>query len=63
MIFGVWACFWLYEQNKRHWGRGGFAFFMIEPFETRGKLVRILLVVLILLEFGLLYLVKLGLLQ
>jgi len=63
MMFGVWTCFWLYKDNRRYWGKGGFRFFIIEPFETWGKLIEGLLLVLIPVEFGLLYLVKLGLLQ
>lgn len=64
IIYSVKYCFWLYEQNRRfrEMGKSGFFFPFIEPFETKGKMVKKFLMVAPLVVFTLLYLVKIGIL-
>lgn len=63
VIFSIYVCFWLYEQNRALAGKFGFRFFLIEPFYQRGKILEKLLIAAILVIFTLLYLVKIGILQ
>jgi hypothetical protein len=65
MAYSVDKCFWLYEQNRRFAKRFGFGFNFpdIEPYETRGRILKGVLIAGILVIFSILYFVKLHLLQ
>jgi len=63
IVFSVNKCFWLYEQNRALVGRFGFFFNEIEPFQTRGRTMKKILMMAFLIVFCLLYLVKIGLLE
>jgi hypothetical protein len=59
-VYCVDKCFWLYEQQR---GAFGFNFPEIEPFYSRGKMIRRALIIGILVVFIFLYFVKVGILR
>jgi hypothetical protein len=59
IVFSIDKCFWLYEQNRTIGGYG-FNFPTIEPYNTKGKRIKKLFIMAILLTFVVLYFVKIG---